>query len=313
MYTITMDNEEIKVKKTYRRLIAVVSALILLIAAAFIASIIYNDFQEQKPAVAEAPQEEPVIEEPVISDEQEQEPDDVIEESGPPVMMARFSQLIEQNADLVGWIRVPNTVINYPVLYCKDNAYYLNHDFNKKYSAAGTPFLDMRADLLEKNQSLSTYAHYLKDGKMYSALHNYKSLNYYKENPVFVFDSLYEEGVYKIFSVFYMAGNASDKLFYNFMKAHFDSDEEFSNHINQILARSIFLTAVDVTTDDQLVLMTCCTYETDNLRLIIAGRKTRPGESYMVDTENAAANPEPLYPQKWYNAKGGRPPELPFI
>ena len=224
-----------------------------------------------------------------------------------PAMLERFKSLYEQNNDFVGWIRVPNTAINYPVVYCSDNKYYLNHDFLKRPTTAGTPFLDMRADLLVHNQSLSTYGHYMGNGKMYNDLHKYKSLDYYKANPVFVFDSLYEEGVYKIFAVLYMAGNASDKLFYNYMTASFDSDAAFMEHVNQLRERSIFNTGVDVAPGDQLVLMTVCTYETDNLRLVVAGRKVRPDESYEVDTANAILNPDPLYPQKWYDAKGGKP------
>jgi SrtB family sortase len=198
--------------------------------------------------------------------------------------------------------------VNYPVLYCADNAFYLDHDINKMPSRAGIPFLDMRADLLEKNQSLSTYAHHWGNDTMYSALHKYKNLDYYKANPVFVFDSLYEEGVFKIFAVLFMAGNASDGLFYNFMASHFDDDDGFMNHVDQLKVRSIFITTVDVIPEDQLVLMTTCTYETDNLRLVIAGRKVRPGEPIEVDTEHALLNPEPLYPQKWYDSRGGHPP-----
>jgi len=82
------------------------------------------------------------------------------------------------------------------------------------------------------------------------------------------------------------------------------------NHVNELTVRSIFNTTVGVEPGDQLVLLTCCTYEVDNLRLIIAGRRVRPGESLFVDTTNAVLNPAPLYPQKWYDARGGSPPDL---
>ena len=297
-----MYKETEKIKKAPRRLIAAISAFIILVAAVLISGALIMHLFKPEPPQAEFPPDQAESETTGAEDEQK--------ESEPPVMMARFEELFAQNSDLVGWIRVPNTTINYPVVYCRDNAFYLDHDFDKKPSSAGTPFLDTRADLLEKNQSLSTYGHQLTH---YKDLQKYKSLDYYKENPLFAFDSLYEEGVYKIFAVFYMAGNASDKLFYNYMKAGFDSEEDFQNHINQLTARSIFLTTVDINPGDRLVLLTTCTDETDNLRLIVAGRKIRPGERYRVDTENAVLNPAPLYPQKWYDAKGGSPPDLPFI
>ena len=230
--------------------------------------------------------------------------------AGASVMMERFDDFYEQNNDLVGWIRVPGTVIDYPVVYCDDNNYYLNYDFLKRPTKDGTPFLDMSADLYEKNHSLSLYGHYLGNGRMFTALHNYKDLDYYKSYPLFQFDTLYGEEIYKIFSVFYMAGNRTDGLFYYYPVSHFNSDEAFIDHVREISVRSIFNTTVDVIPGDRLVLMTCCTYEVDNLRLIVAGRRQRDNESLFVDTENAVRNPAPLYPQKWYDVRGGSPPDL---
>lgn len=286
-------------KKAVSRISFIITAVILIIVAVF-GIALYQQFTDLKP-------DTPIIEPPA-----DEEPA-VVPENEPDTyqIMDRFLDLYAQNDDLVGWIRVPNTPIDYPVVYCSDNAFYLKHDFYKKQSVAGNPFLDMGADLIENNQSLSIFAHYMKNGTMFTALHNYKDLDYYKTYPIFRFDSLYEDGVYKIFSVFYMAGNSSDKLFYYYPVSHFSSDDAFMQHVKQLRARSIFDTTVDVAPGDQLVLLTCCTYEVKNLRLIVAGRKVRADESFIVDTEHATLNPNPLYPQKWYDAKGGSPPELP--
>ena len=225
-----------------------------------------------------------------------------------PVVMDRFLELYEQNNDLVGWVQVPGTNIDYPVVYCSDNAFYLKHNFDREYSPSGIPFLDKDANLLTSNQSLSLYGHHRRNGTMFSALHKYKKLSHYQQYPTFVFDSLYEEGTYKIFSVFYMAGNQSDKQFYYYPVSNFPDEAAFMAHVAQLQKRSIFQTDIDVAPGDQLVLLTCCTYEVDNLRLIVAGRKVRPGEDATVSTENVTLNPAPLYPQKWYDTLGGKPP-----
>jgi len=285
-------------KKLQTRVLLFIISFILIIAAVFGAMLYLNVFAP--------PEDIPVIEPPP-----EEPPEEVTpEEPSELVMLERFRDYYEQNEDFVGWIRVPNTPIDYPVVYCSDNSFYLSHDFLKRPTKEGTPFLDMGAGILEKNQNLSIYGHYLKNGKMFTALHRYKDLDYYKSYPMFMFDTLYEEGFYKIFSVFYMAGNRTDGLFYYYPTSHFASDEAFMKHVAQLRTRSIFNTTVDVAPGDQLVLLTCCTYEVDNLRLIVAGRKIRPDESFLVDVNNAVLNPAPLYPQKWYNAKGGKPPEM---
>jgi len=278
-----------------KRIVFIIISSVLIIAGGFFVLLYLN--------APSPPADNPVIEQP--ESELPEEPPEI---PGGPVIMSRFVEYYEKNEDMIGWIRVPNTAINYPVVYCSDNAYYLSHDFLKEPSKAGVPFLDMGADILKKNQSLSLYGHYLTSGKMFTSLHKYKSLAYYQEFPLFEFSTIYEDGFYKIFSVFYMAGNRTDKLFYYYPVSNFGSDEAFMKHVDEIRTRSIFNTTVDVIPGDRLLLMTCCTYETNNLRLIVAGRKIRPGESIIVDTENATLNPTPLYPQKWYDAKGGAPP-----
>ena len=285
--------------KFFRRAVLFLVSLIFIVAGVFCLVLYSNSLN---PAGSS-----PVIEAPDAwpPDEPPEKP----EGSSELVMLNRYKDYYEENEDLVGWIRVPNTAIDYPVVYCSDNYFYLHNDFLKKPSKEGVPFLDMGAGILENNRSLSIYGHYLKNGKMFTALHKYKNLDYYRSYPLFQFDTLYEEGLFKIFSVFYMAGNRSDKLFYYYPVADFPDDEAFMRHVKQLQVRSIFDTTVDVDPGDQLVLLTCCTYEVDNLRLIVAGRKVRPGESLSIDTEGASLNPQPLYPQKWYNSKGGSPPE----
>jgi len=228
--------------------------------------------------------------------------------STPTVMQLRFLPYYERNNDFVGWIRVPNTGINYPVVQGSDNAFYLNHDFDGRRSGAGTIFLYSDADIFENNRNLSLFGHYMSNGTKFSALHNYLDLEYYRRFPMFTFSTIYEESVYKIFSVFYMAGSGTDALFYYYITPHFATDEAFQAHINQLLARSIFITPVDIDTDDNIIILTVCTYETYDLRLAVAGRRMRPGESFIINTGDAILNPEPLFPQRWYNAFGGAPP-----
>ncbi|MDR1117484.1 MAG: class B sortase [Oscillospiraceae bacterium] len=223
-----------------------------------------------------------------------------------PVIMDKFLSYYEQNEDFVGWIRVPNTGIDFPVVYCEDNEYYLSHNFNREPYRNGVPFLDKSADLLVNNRSLALFGHHRFTGGMFSELHSFKSLDFLKKTPVFTFDSLYEDAGYKIFSVFYMAGSSKDEYFYYYPNAVFKDDDAFTAHVEEITKRSIFLTGVDVGPEDQLVLLTCCSYEIDDLRIIIAGRKLREGESAEPDTSLYEKNPKPMYPKGWYNKFGGK-------
>ena len=300
-----------------KRAISIAAALCAIIAVALIL-ILRADPPMETPVIEAPPPPSPVVIEtpsPVITPspspvEPEPEPEPVPEL--PPVMLEKYDSLYEQNNDFIGWIRVPGTVIDYPVVHDMTNSYYLEHDFDGNKSATGTIFLGKEAGLLENNRSLSLFGHSMKNGSMFTALKNYKDLDYYKQWPYFEFDSLYEDGQYLIFSVFYMAGNAKDKLFYYYLTSEFENDDAFMAHVGQIKTRSIFSLPVEVAPDDRLVLMTVCTYETDDLRLVVAGRRLREGETVELDTSTAELNPAPLYPQKWYSAFGGTPPETAF-
>lgn len=230
-----------------------------------------------------------------------------------PVVLQRFEPWLERNQDFVGWVTVPGTKIDYPVVYCEDNTYYLKHDIDKNPHDDGTVFLTMEADLLEKNQSWALFGHHRNNGLMFSDLHKYKKLDFYRQSPVFTFDSLYQEAQYKIFAVFYMAQNQSDRYFYYYPTPSFETEEGFLHHVEQMRVRSIFDIPVDVEWGDQIVVMTCCTYETERLSIAVAGRRVRQGEDTAVDTEAAQPSANPLYPKKWYDKYGGTPPVLSWL
>ena len=227
-----------------------------------------------------------------------------------PEIQKRFRTLFEQNPDFVGWLTVPGTPIDLPVVYCEDNEFYLSHDFERNPSQMGTLFADMSYDPLENNGSLTIFGHFLAGDAMFGSLHRYKELDYVRENPTFIFDGLYGDGEYIIFSVFYMAGNDDDEQFYYYPRSELYNEVGVKYHIRQLVTRTIIDTGVDIAVDDDIVILTCCTYETADLRFSIAGRRLRPGEDPTELIRLADWNPDPLYPQKWYDLRGGEPKQL---
>ena len=95
------------------------------------------------------------------------------------------------------------------------------------------------------------------------------------------------------------------------MRTSFSSDSDFLNFIYQMEIRSLFDTGVDISADDQIVLLSTCSYEMDGFRTVIAARKVREGEDTAVDTSKATWNQTVLYPDGWYSAKGGTKPQHP--
>ena len=233
-------------------------------------------------------------------------------------ILEKYRDLYNQNHDFVGWIKIPNTTINHPVVKAKDNDYYLRRNFSGEHDRRGTVFMDYRdhIDFLCKNTIL--YGHNNLDSTMFSDLDNYKSLAFYKTAPVIEFNTIYHNYKWKIISVFYT--NADDKddndyalnYIYPFM-----TDESFESYIVEITTRSLYFPDVEVVKTDRILTLSTCTRDMDikgqgetNARFVIVARMVRDGESEEVNVDGAYINPQPKYPQIWYDKYGQNNPYI---
>lgn len=113
-------------------------------------------------------------------------------------ILPEYQALYELNQNLAGWITIPDTNINYPVMQL-NNEYYLDRNFNEEYSAIGLPFLDERCDLTQSASKL-IYGHNTKSGALFHDLLLYEDAAYLKEHATIYFSTLYERGVYQVTS-----------------------------------------------------------------------------------------------------------------
>lgn len=233
-------------------------------------------------------------------------------ESGTATDSVDFSALGLVNDDIVGWIRVPNTVIDYPVLQSdeSDPNYYLNRDYKKNDSKYGSIFLDARNTLTDgaaSAKSLTLYGHHMNDGRMFAALLQYGDLDFYKSAPVITFDTAEGAGQWKVLSVFKTNVQERQGQVFQYVRTGFLDENDFLNFVYQTKIRSILDTGVTVNEDDQLLVLSTCSYEYDDFRTVVVARKVRDGESPSVNTDGAAYNPAPLYPDCWYQDGGSKP------
>ena len=119
-----------------------------------------------------------------------------------PVILRKYEKLHEENGDLVGWLTIPGTAIDYPVMQKAGNEYYLHHDFYGEEDKHGCLFVKDIADVDTPGDCFIIYGHNMKDGTMFGDLDEYRSEAYYREHPRLRFDSLYEEREYEIMAVF---------------------------------------------------------------------------------------------------------------
>lgn len=175
-------------------------------------------------------------------------------------------KLKNENPNYVFWIKVKGTNIDYPVVRGKDNEFYLNHDFYNKKNMSGTIFLDYR-NIDSEDSNLVIYGHNMKNGAMFHDLTKFKDENYIKENNIITIEALEGKRTYKIFAMYVESG------YNDFIKLKFSFKEEKGKYLEDINKKSIYHSDEIVTVDDDLITLSTCSYEFDEARTVIHGKR----------------------------------------
>ena len=182
-----------------------------------------------------------------------------------------YQSLVAINSDCVGWIQIPGTDINYPVVQAADNEFYLTHNFNRETAACGAIFMDYRNDVDVKAEHLILYGHQMKDNSMFKQLNGYKEEMFYKEHPNISLHLHEQKYEYEITAV-YVTNVANGGSYYNYL--HWNTRKEQLNYLQQKMAGyQIYDTGKKVMETDELLSLSTCEYSSDNGRLIVQARR----------------------------------------
>jgi len=176
-----------------------------------------------------------------------------------PLIDVDITELKEKNSDTVGWINVNNTNINYPFVQTKDNSYYLNHSFDKKYNEAGWVFLDYRNSKDLNNKNTILYAHSRLDKTMFGSLSRVLKSSWYnnKDNHIIRLSTDTENTLWQIFSVY----KIPEESYY--ITTNFNSNEEYTKFLNTIKQRSIHNFNTNLDTNDKILTLSTCYSDTE--------------------------------------------------
>lgn len=176
-----------------------------------------------------------------------------------PLIDVDITELKEKNSDTVGWINVNNTNINYPFVQTKDNSYYLNHSFDKKYNEAGWVFLDYRNNNDLNNKNTILYAHSRLDKTMFGSLSKVLKSSWYnnKDNHIIRLSTDTENTLWQIFSVY----KIPEESYY--ITTNFNSNEEYTKFLNTIKQRSIHNFNTNLDANDKILTLSTCYSDTE--------------------------------------------------
>lgn len=192
-----------------------------------------------------------------------------------PEMLPEYAELYKQNSDIVGWITIPDTKINYPVMQSPDNPnFYLKHGFDKGYTDYGCPYVSEECDVNKPSDNLIIYGHNMKNGSMFSALNQFKSKNFWEEHRAVYFNTLYEKRSYEIIAVFktvVYTDSANEFRYYRFVDA--ETPEQFDEYIRTVKEKAFYDTGVSAEYGDKLITLSTCEYSNKNGRLVLVAKK----------------------------------------
>ena len=175
-----------------------------------------------------------------------------------------FEKLKKQNKDTIGWIYLPDSPINYPVLQTDNNETYLERMFNGNYNRAGSIFADYRNDFITAARNFIIYGHNMKNGTMFAGLKKYKSQSYYEANPVIYY--LTPENKYKINLIAGFTTKYNSEIF-----DFGNSQEEFDTFVNNSINSSTFKSEKSYKSGDTIVTLSTCIGSDKSDRFIILG------------------------------------------
>ena len=224
----------------------------------------------------------PVVAEGYVPVELPAVPEIVVPTATPePVLQEQFVEMYNRNSDLVGWIRV-NETIDYPMVWRdEDNDFYMDHDFDGKKSNSGWIFLDKRNEMYMTDDHMLIYGHNMRLGDMFGDLDLYRKMDYLKEHPIIQLQSAYEAEPrqYVIVSMFDASMNKSHSTYVKITNFNFETPEDKTAYIEEMYRRSIFDLPCETDANDQLITLVTCSYSHPNGRFLIVARELREDET----------------------------------
>ncbi len=193
-------------------------------------------------------------------------------------------ELYEENSDLIGWIKVDGTKIDYPVMQTKSEPeYYLRKNFEKEYSLSGTPFMDAGCDVNLPTFNWFIYGHHMKTGVMFHDLLKYEEKSFMEEHPTISFNVIkndggslkVEEGTYRVVAACYSRiKEKDDNSFKYYQYTSYTDEDTFNEYVKGVQKESCYDTGIAPEYGQQLITLSTCAYHVDNGRFYVVAVET---------------------------------------
>ena len=226
--------------------------IVFVIASGSTIYVILNNKESEKNIERINQKIEEIVSEDNIKRQTDDNPDPKPEEGH---SIEKMQSLLELNSDTVGWLTVPGTNIDYPVVKTDNNSFYLDHNYEKQRDYNGWVFMysNNNPNNLNKNTIIFAHNRYY-SGVMFGTLNNLTKEKWYSQakNISILYNTMTQEMEWEVFSIYRV------KVTDDYLKIHFDNDEDWMNFINLLKQRSIFNSDATITAEDKILTLSTC-------------------------------------------------------
>jgi sortase B len=230
-----------------------------------------NQYDVADTPIVEAP---PEIISPVVSSDtvisnitflEEDEGDKIPEE---PVIRDEFIALREQydNDDIIGYLKIAGTEIDYLVVHTTDNEFYLDHDIYQAEDPAGWIFMDFENNIDRQDRNIIIYGHNMKNGSMFHNMRYFIDEEYFREHPTIIFNTIYADYEWEIFTFF------RTHIDFQYTQVFFPTEEHYFALASEMKARSMYDTGVEISPDDIILTLSTCSGGNKAERFVLSAR-----------------------------------------
>ncbi len=188
-------------------------------------------------------------------------------------VLPELESALSSNPDLVGWIRIADTRIDYPVVQ-RDNSYYLDHAFDGSQDSNGTLFMDERCDNVNPTTNTIIYGHNMNSGLMFGGLKHYLDEDYLNSHRTIEFTSLYQKRTYEIVAVCLAEVEYADDdnfRYYNFISA--ENQNDWDAFVTSVQRVSVYGDNIDLAPGDKVMTLSTCNNYTEDGRLFLVAKQ----------------------------------------
>ena len=188
-----------------------------------------------------------------------------------PASLVDLDSVKEINEDTIGWIQIPDTNVDYPILQADDNEEYLRRTITGESNKAGSIFVDYRTKEPFREANTLIYGHNLLDGKMFANLMKYEEKDWWEEHPLIYIQTEESVQAYEVYSC-YRTRDTS----YTYTFGLETETEDYQNYLNYSLNRALYSTGIEPEDTEQTLTLSTCTNDQDTERFIVHARRTTP-------------------------------------